>query len=119
MHYKNGREAKVGDLVIGKTYNTQNRTISGTIISITPGPDACSALVAFNELILIEDLQKREWIQANDQPVKLQGTENHGAKGKLAVINYRQDYTHCALLLHADDALEIVEATYREMGSAS
>jgi len=102
MHYKNGREAKVGDLVIGKTYNTQDRTITGTIVSITPGIDACSALVSYVELKLISELTKLEYISPQDT-IKIQGTQNHGSAGELAVLIHRFDYTHCGNLLHADD----------------
>jgi hypothetical protein len=49
MHYSNGRLAKVGDKVVGKVYNLEER-ISGTLLSITPGPDNCSALVGYLNL---------------------------------------------------------------------
>lgn len=45
-HYSDGTEAKVGDLVVGTTYN-QSETLEGTIVSITPGSEACNAIVQF------------------------------------------------------------------------
>jgi hypothetical protein len=46
MHYKNGREAKVGDPVIGTAYNTKG-VIVGRMVSITPGSASCNCTVAF------------------------------------------------------------------------
>jgi hypothetical protein len=117
MHYKNGREAKVGDLVIGITYNTKG-IVSGTLLSITPGSDQCSALVGFLQTTRLDEEGKKLYSRAA-QVVKVQGTQQHGSMGDLAVTEYKQDYTHCANLLHADDAFNIIEATYREMGSAA
>lgn len=45
-HYKDGTEAKVGDQVFGKLYNTEGLR-AGTIISITPGAESCNAMVGF------------------------------------------------------------------------
>lgn len=49
-HYRDGTEAKVGDQVTGKLYNTDG-VRAGTIISITPGSDSCNAMVAFIEAV--------------------------------------------------------------------
>jgi hypothetical protein len=53
-HYKDGSEAKVGDFVRGVPYNVKDsqgepREVCGTLISITPGQDACNCMVAFVE----------------------------------------------------------------------
>lgn len=46
MHYKDGAEAKVGDLVKGTTYNTPKGSIHvGILLGITPGSTACNARV--------------------------------------------------------------------------
>jgi len=45
-HYADGTEAKVGDQVYGKLYNTPGIR-AGTIISITPGVESCNAMVGF------------------------------------------------------------------------
>lgn len=97
MHYKNGREAKVGDSVVGRCYNTEG-LVSGTLLSITPGNDACSALVGFLSLHLADGPQPY-----NVQLVKYQGTQQHGGAGPKALTYFHQDYTHCANLLHVDD----------------
>lgn len=40
MHYMNGREAKVGDSVVGK--DTDGRIFAGVLHTITPGSDTCN-----------------------------------------------------------------------------
>lgn len=100
MHYKNGREAKVGDLVVGYTYNRKG-IVAGALLSLTPGPDSCSAMVGYLQI----------WtsigsIGRSDHVVKIQGTEHHGGGGQQAVTVYREDFTECKLLLHADDVVE-------------
>lgn len=49
-HYKDGVEAKVGDLVKGVTYNRKGAVIVGTVISITPGADSCNCMVALTSV---------------------------------------------------------------------
>lgn len=49
-HYKDGTEAKVGDQVTGKLYNTTGIR-AGTVVSITPGSDSCNAQVAYVEAV--------------------------------------------------------------------
>ena len=41
MHYKNGRKAEVGDLVIGTTYNKSGVQV-GVVKSITPDAETCN-----------------------------------------------------------------------------
>ena len=99
MHYKNGREAKVGDPVVGVTFNIKG-ILAGTLVSLTPGPDTCSAIVGTTYLELI----KGDKFSCNpDVLVKMQGTENHGSGGTWSTVRYRQDYTECKNLLHAED----------------
>lgn len=98
MNYKNGREAKVGDRVVGRCYNTKG-LVAGTLISVTPGADTCSAMVAFIESK--PGSTPLDW--GTGSPIKVIGTSNHGAKEPLQALVYREDYTHCANLLHADD----------------
>lgn len=50
-HYQDREtEAKVGDLVIGKTYNLHGRTIVGTVLEVIPGMDSCNLRVAFADV---------------------------------------------------------------------
>jgi hypothetical protein len=103
MHYKNGREAKVGDHVVGYCYNTKG-AVAGTLVSLTPGPDNCSAMVAF--ISLKAGSTPLDW--GVNKPVHVMGTAEHGAKEPLAAQVHVMDYTHCANLLHADDAAQAV-----------
>jgi len=47
MHYKNGREAKVGDPVIVKDYNVVR---AGVIHSLIPGAEQCNAQVCYPQM---------------------------------------------------------------------
>jgi hypothetical protein len=54
-HYKDGTEAKVGDLVKGKGYNLKGpdgniREFVGTLIDITPGASSCNVKIAHVEV---------------------------------------------------------------------
>jgi len=52
MHYKDGTEAKVGDLVKGTTYNTPKGSIQiGVMLGITPGSSACNCRVAIPRIV--------------------------------------------------------------------
>ena len=108
MHYKNKRLAHVGDPVIGTTYNHKG-IIAGTLVSITPGPDNCSAMVGFLVTVKAEGNvlpgpgAYGKDVQYGGTPVKVQGTEQHGSMGVYATTFYKQDYTDCHSLLHAED----------------
>ena len=51
-HYQDGTEAKVGDLVRGKLYNTP-KDVVGTVVSVTPNAESCNCTVAFVEVTTI------------------------------------------------------------------
>jgi hypothetical protein len=102
-HYKNGREAKVGDPVIGTVFNTKG-TIAGTLLSVTPGEDCCSCLVGFMQTKYEFDpgvisMAKR------DVPVREHGSEQHGSSGAKMKTHWCEDYSECKHLHHAGDAL--------------
>lgn len=50
MHYKDGTEAKVGDLVKGTCYNTKG-VVVGVMLGITPGSTACNCRVAVTHVV--------------------------------------------------------------------
>jgi hypothetical protein len=50
MHYKDGTEAKAGDLVKGTVYNTKG-VIVGVMLGITPGSSACNCRVALVRIL--------------------------------------------------------------------
>jgi hypothetical protein len=92
MHYKNGREAKVGDTVIGTTYNRKGIQV-GSLVGITPGATSCNARVA---IIDIKDLS-----MVYSGAVVVFHKEGNGTKDLL--ITPVIDYTACDQLLHAED----------------
>ncbi len=116
MHYANGREAKVGDQVIGRTFN-QPDVVSGTLVSLTPGPDACSAQVEWRRAIKLDDAETAQQamgrmrtvqMRANAEvEVTLRHAENHGDRGSAVAIVTCRDYSECKYLLHVKDAHEV------------
>lgn len=46
MHYRNGREAKNGDMVVQLDYSTGKITAMGVLHSATPGNDYCNGQIA-------------------------------------------------------------------------
>lgn len=49
MHYRDGKEAKIGDVVKGTGYNVKG-VIVGTVVELTPGTDSCNIRVAHPQL---------------------------------------------------------------------
>lgn len=45
-HYEDGTEAKLGDVIHGKPYNTPHEVI-GVVVGITPAQESCNLRVAF------------------------------------------------------------------------
>ena len=45
MHYSNGREAKIGDLVKGKGYNLKHELV-GIVVQLKPGTATCNITIA-------------------------------------------------------------------------
>ena len=43
-HYKDGTEAKIGDVVKGRGYNVKHE-ITGVLVGITPGSETCNVKV--------------------------------------------------------------------------
>lgn len=130
MHYKNGRPAKIGDPVVGTVFNNGGKIVAATLVSCTPGPDACSALVGYLITVPLTDEEaiKRGYVPVEGptmkvavyikEPVKVQGTEQHGSAGPLAATFYVQDYTECKHLLHAEDAAQAAQPMVGEMAEA-
>lgn len=79
-HYADGTEAKVGDLVKGKPYNTPHEIV-GEIVQITPSTDSCNCIVAFIKTIpAIVDLHT---IQCKEFDVRL---PHHVTRAKGGVV---------------------------------
>lgn len=45
-HYKNEREAKVGDLVLSRGYDGKQTPSYGIVVSISSGSSTCNAMIA-------------------------------------------------------------------------
>jgi hypothetical protein len=107
MHYANGREAHVGDPVVGKVYNTRG-IVAGTLVSLTPGPDVCSAQVEWTAVARKDEPTPRMATTFGGSPVvqpyATRGSEQHGAAGAPVELWICRDYTHAGYLLHAEDA---------------
>jgi hypothetical protein len=90
MYYKNGREAKVGDIAVGPTYNRKGTQI-GVITSITPGTETCNChlttsfdflVVGYNNAVVLA-------------PKKLDASNG-----------YDYDYSELKNLLHIEDYIK-------------
>lgn len=97
MHYKNGREAKVGDLVVGTTYNLKGLQI-GILVGITPGTDCCNCRVAC--------------VRAFSPNDPSNGTTGmvHSEQGVTTLVTMGVDYSACKDLYHAEDAFALLES---------
>jgi hypothetical protein len=73
-HYKDGKEAFIGDFVRGKPSNTPHE-VAGRIVSITKGSEACNMEIAFPAMGSIADLLESKRTYANDKPFRMA----HGA----------------------------------------
>src|SRR5690348_13217125 len=99
-HYADGSEAKVGDQVTGKLYNTEGIR-AGTIISITPGAESCNAQVQFTEAVPLEagpggedpKPPRMALRDANQLPLRrtVRG-EQHGSSGPTFALFQCADY---------------------------
>jgi hypothetical protein len=107
VHYANGRKAIVGDHVVGTVYNTKG-IIAGTLVSLTPGIDSCSAQVEFHVVVPkhLADLGEKPQMVADAHPSMRveRGSEQHGGAGAKVAIFRCRDYTHAGNLMHVDDA---------------
>ena len=56
MHYKDGQEAKVGDVIKGKGYNLKDkdgnlREVVGVVIGLVPGASTCNCTISVSEIV--------------------------------------------------------------------
>lgn len=93
-HYKDGTEAKVGDQVTGKLFNTDG-VRAGTIISITPGVESCNAMVQFTLALPIANAVMPEAPRMNlsgGGSSRIVKGEQHGSAGESFVVFQCADY---------------------------
>jgi hypothetical protein len=127
MHFANGREAKLGDLVVGYGYNTtqpilgaspdtrpESKKLAGTLVKATPGSDRCNAEIEWVEVV---ELTSASATATN--PMQF----SHIPRPRMAIGEPRlyqsptgavqahftcRDYTHVGALLHVEDAILLV-----------
>jgi hypothetical protein len=97
-HYADGSEAKVGDQVTGKLYNSGSEPKAGTIISITPGVESCNAMVQFTELVPLEEGVElahapKPRLAHAQVPPRESKAEAHGSSGPRVALFTCVDYT--------------------------
>ena len=96
MHYKNGRLAKIGDPVIGSTYNRKGIQV-GILVGITAGTDTCNCRVAMVDVKEASDVAWNELGRCHRESLG-DGTSH------MNFLVPTIDYSQCNHLLHADDA---------------
>lgn len=94
-HYVDGTEAKVGDFVTGKPYNTDH-VVAGTVVSISPETDSCNMEVAYLEVVPApavgsEVLYKTRRMN-KQKDLETRGNQNHGSAGDQVTTVYCRDY---------------------------
>jgi hypothetical protein len=113
-HFKNGRPAQVGDPVVGKVASTAGH-VAGTLVSVTPGDDACNAQVEFIVALTLAAVQAgvAPYAHARAVPPFSRLSEKHGSAGEEYIHFVCRDYATLSDLLHADDAVDDAFTNYR------
>jgi hypothetical protein len=122
MHYANGREAKVGDLVVGYGYNTPERIVPygstepasppkrvvGVLVKAVPGSERCNAEIEWVESIELDPAKTFHARPGMAQGEPRMYTEALGdGKVRQRAHYVCRDYTHCGGLLHVDDVFAL------------
>lgn len=88
MHYKDGTEAKVGDLVKGTTYNTPKGSVQvGVMLGITAGSSACNCRVGIVQVRPVGDL-----VLPFGRPAGSQGPDDKGSPHVMALRTGEGDF---------------------------
>lgn len=111
MHYANGREAKVGDLVVGYAYNTivratpvsepsEMKKLVGTLVKAVPDSATCNAEIEWVESCPLLGMSFDRPRMAQGEP-RIYITPQGEIRGHFVC----RDYTHVGALLHVEDAI--------------
>lgn len=85
MHYKNGRESRIGDWVVGPSHNSEGQLVTGVVVEIFTDRGDCSAKICrWRDAYFTED--------GNTVFVPVSDTRS------------LVDYADCAKLFHLEDA---------------
>ena len=91
MHYKNKKQAQVGDWVIGPTHNSQQKLVVGIVVELTPLQGDCNV-----KLAVFGDAECPYGLVPKGDPYK----------------NIFTDYADAKNLVPIVDAYRLVEAVY-------
>ncbi len=117
MHYKNGIEAQVGDLVIGKTHNSDGKLRIGTVLELMPKQGPCNVRLrvicrASNLMVGSEkDIQASRFIGGQFLRAIIHRIDDHAAEFEIA-----EDFADCVDLVSVIDAykaLNVIESYLR------
>ena len=98
MHYKNGRECKVGDTVIGTTHNSEQKLRLGVVVRLMPEQGPCNV-----RLLLLNSHEPR----GNGIPFAETTTHYDGKPIRIAT---GFDYADVAQLAHVEDCFRLYDA---------
>lgn len=95
MHYKNGREAHIGDWVVGISHNSNNQTVCGYVIDLMPKQGTCNIKIL---------RWRHEHYTEEGNPVTI----------KIGEYGHRpiEDYGDAKEFIRVDDGLRMVHAVY-------
>jgi hypothetical protein len=99
MHYKNGRPVAVGDWVVGKTHNSQQRLVIGIVRELMPQQGTCN--------VRLECWDRHNMVPHEERP-ESPDTIMMGSGGHLAAP--RPDYADAAELITVADGYRMVAA---------
>lgn len=93
-HYADGTPCNIGDMVTAKLFNTDH-PVAGTVVSITPGADACNVKVRFVEAVFVVADDANGTLPRPRMAVgepHIAKSEQHGSAGHLIALYDCEDY---------------------------
>jgi hypothetical protein len=99
MHYKNGREAKLGDHVVGTGYNYKGVLI-GTVVGLVPGQSSCNIRIA---------VQTAQVGMFSSGASGLYFRETHPSPQEPVLVSLGIEYGQTDAFLNAEDALPALQ----------
>lgn len=115
-HYKDGTEAKVGDLVKGTTYNRNDRVIVGTVMEVVPDSEAYNLRVAF---VSLERLLPARAIELLERSAFTQTFRTSDGDVFLIEPDYDYGETRAFELVHRDGDVEQELAVARQRAEST
>jgi hypothetical protein len=100
MHYKNGREVKLGDPVVGTGYNLKG-VIVGTVVGLVPGQSSRNIRIAVPRTEVRED---GKFISGASG---MYYRETYPSEGPSVMVTPYIEYGQTDAFLHAEDALKV------------